>query len=84
VPNGGRSCGGNGNVNDDGESEDDCQSIENGTRKGKRIKDGKGKWTATENRKGKRNGKEKGKGNSTGKGDVKQTPGEMISLLPLH
>ena len=67
-PSGGRSRPGDGNDNDDGESEEDTQGGEKGTGKEKGTKDGKGKGKATENGKGK--GKVKGQGNGRGKGIV--------------
>jgi len=68
APSGGRSRPGDGNHNDNGESEEDTQGGEKGTRKGKGTKDGKGKGKATEDGKGK--GKGNGKGNGNGKGIV--------------
>jgi len=68
APSGGRSRPGDGNDNDDGESEEDTQGGEKGTRKGKGTKDGKGKGKVTEDGKGKRKGN--GKGNGKGKGIV--------------
>jgi len=68
VPRGARSRPGDGNDNADGESEEDTQGGEKGTRKGKGTKDGKGKGKATEDGKGK--GKGNGKGNGKGKGIV--------------
>jgi len=68
APSGGRSRPGDGNDNDDGESEEDTHGGEKGTRKGKGTKDGKGKGKATEDGKGK--GKGNGKGNGEGKGIV--------------
>jgi hypothetical protein len=56
APSSGRSRPGKGNDNDNGESEEDTQGAEKGTRKGKGIKDGMVK------------GKGKGKGNGNGKG----------------
>jgi hypothetical protein len=69
APSGGRSCPGDGNDNDDGESQEDMQGCENGTGKGKGTKDGKEKW------KGKGKGKRKAKGNGKGKGSVRNTQG---------
>jgi hypothetical protein len=57
---------GDGNDNDDGESEEDTQGGENGTGKGKGTKDGKGKGNATEDGKGKGNWKRKGNGEGKG------------------
>jgi len=68
APSGGRSRPGDGNDNDDGESEEDTHGGEKGTREGKGTKDGKGKGKATEDGKGK--GKGNGKGNGKGKGIV--------------
>jgi len=68
APSGGRSCPGDGNDNDNGESEEDMQGGEKGTGKGKGTKDGKGKGKVTEDGKGK--GKGNGKGNGKGKGIV--------------
>ena len=86
-PSGVRSRPGNGNENHDGEDEEDTKGGEKGTGKGRGTKDGKGKGKATEDGKregkGKGKGKGKAKGNGKGKGIVKQTPGEMISLVPL-
>jgi len=65
---GGRSCPGDANDNDDGESEEDTQGGEKGTGNGKGTKDGKRKGKATEDGKG--TGKGKGKGNGKGKGIV--------------
>ena len=59
------------------------QSGEKGTWKGKGTTDGKGKGMVTEDGKGKEMGKGKRNGNGKGKGIVKQTPGKMISLVPL-
>jgi len=78
APSGGRSPPGDGNDNDDGESEEDTQGGEKGTGKGKGTKDGKGKGKATEDGKGRGNGK--AKRNSKGKGIVRHTPaGDDIS-----
>jgi len=70
---GGRSRPGDGNDNDDGESEQDTQGGEKGTEKRKRTQDGKGTGKATEDGKGK--GKGKVKGNGKEKGILKHTPG---------
>jgi len=78
VPSGGWSRPSDGNDNDNAEGEEDTQSGEKETGKGKGTKDGKGKGKATQDGKGKRKGK--GKGNSKGKGIVKHTPeGDDIS-----
>jgi hypothetical protein len=68
APSSGRSRPSEGNNIDNGESEEDMQGGEKGTRKGKGTNDGKRKGTATENGKGK--GKGKGKGISKEKGIV--------------
>ena len=73
APSSGRSRLGNGNDNDDGETGEDMQGGEKGTRKRKGTMDGKGKGKATENGKGK--GKGKGKGNGKGNSIVIHTPG---------
>jgi len=76
---------GNGNDHDDGGGEEDTQGSEKDTGTGRATKDGQGKGKATEDGEGKALGKGKGKEkrNGKGKGIVKQTPGEMISLMPL-
>jgi len=71
-PSSGRSCPGDDNDNDEGAGDEDMQSVEEGTGKGKRTKDGQGKGKATEAGKGKGKGKMNGHGN--GKLMVKQTP----------
>jgi hypothetical protein len=68
APHGGRSRAGDGNENDDGESQEDTKAGEKGTGKGKGRKDGKGKGKATEDRKEK--GKGKGTRNCKGRGIV--------------
>jgi hypothetical protein len=73
VRSGGRRRPGDGNDNDDGQSEEDIQRGEKGIGKGKGTKNGKGKGMATGNGKGK--GNRKGKGHGHGKGIVKHTPG---------
>jgi len=83
APSSRRSSPGDCNDNDNGKGEEDIPSVEKGTGKEKGTKDGKGKGTATEDRKGNGKAKGKGKGNHKGKGILKQTPGEMISLVPL-
>jgi hypothetical protein len=73
-----RSCRGDGNNNDDGESEEDTEGGVKGTRKKKGTTDGKARGKATEDRKGK--GKGTGMGNGKEKGIVKPTPeGDDIS-----
>jgi hypothetical protein len=71
VLSGGRSRAGDGNDNDNGEREDNMQGGETGTGKANGTKDGKGQR------------QRKGKQNRKGKGIVKQTPGEVISLVAL-
>jgi hypothetical protein len=68
---GARSRPGDGNDDDDGERKEATQGCEKSIGKGKGKKDGKG------------TGKGKVKGNAKGKGIVKQTLGEMISLVQL-
>jgi len=68
APSGGRIRPGDGNVNDDAESEKDTEGGEKWTGKWKGTKDGKWKGKATEARK--RKGKGKGKGNGKEKGVV--------------
>jgi len=58
---------------DNGGSEEDTQSGEQGTTKGKGTKDGKGKGKANEDGNGK--GKGKGKGNGNSKGIIEHTEG---------
>jgi hypothetical protein len=68
APCGGWCLPGDGNDNDNGESEEDMQGGEKGTGKGKGTKNGKGKGKVTED--GKRKGKGTGKGNDKRKGIV--------------
>jgi hypothetical protein len=78
-----RSRPGNRNDSDISEGEEYTLSGENGTRQGNGTPNGKGNRTAIEDREGTEMGTGNGKGYSKGTGIIKQTPGEIISLMLL-
>jgi hypothetical protein len=84
---GGPSCWrnrpGNRNDSDITEGEEYTLSGEKGTRQGNGTQNGKGIRTAIEDREGTELGTGNGMGYSKGKGIIKQTPGEIISLMLL-